>query len=204
MRRFRFSIASLLGVVLFISVALAALRASTDVWDGCLLALDLAVLLTAILLAVHSTNPKRAYWLGSSSFGWMYLIASMIPSIGSRLPTTRGLAYLETKWIWPLSAGLAYFDHGNDGNLDLLVAGGSSPNPPLFGLDLFDAGAFSPNPSPLISTSGSPENFVRIGHSLLALGMALIGGRLSRRLYDKSHVQMASGGDHPSDDRRRP
>ncbi len=61
MRRFRFSIASLLGAILFISVALAALRASTDVWDGCLLGLALLILLTAILLAVHRTDRKRAY-----------------------------------------------------------------------------------------------------------------------------------------------
>ena len=39
MGRFRFSIADLLGVVLFIAVALAALRASTDAWDGGVLGL---------------------------------------------------------------------------------------------------------------------------------------------------------------------
>ena len=95
MRRFRFSIASLLGVVLFISVALAALRASTDAWDGCLLGLISLCLLTAVLLAVHRKDRRRASWLGFALFGWTYLIASLIPPIEARLPTTKGLAYLD-------------------------------------------------------------------------------------------------------------
>jgi hypothetical protein len=60
-RQFRFSIASLLGVVLFISVALAALQASTDARDGRLLGLVLLMLMTAILLAVHRTHREPAY-----------------------------------------------------------------------------------------------------------------------------------------------
>jgi hypothetical protein len=203
MRRFRFSIARLLGVVLFISVALAALRASTDAWDGGLLGLALLLLLTAILLALHRTHPKRAYWLGFALFGWSYLIASMIPPIGSRLPTTKGLAYLGTRWISPLPAGLTYFDYDNDGSLDLFIAG-SPTDPSLFGLDLFGAAVPSTNPALFISTIGTPKNFARIGHSLLALVLAFIGGRLSRWLYDKSHVQTEGGDDHHSDDRRQP
>lgn len=204
MRRFRFSIASLLGVVLFISVALAALRASTDVWDGCLLGLVLLILLTAILLAVHWTERRRAYWLGFALFGWTYLIASMIPPIGSRLPTTKGLAYLGTRWISPLPAGMIYFDSDNDGSLDLFVAGGSPTDPSLFGLDLFGAAVPTTNPALFITTIGTPKSFVRIGHTLLALVMAIIGGRLSRRLYHKNHAQMAGRDDHLTEERRRP
>jgi hypothetical protein len=168
MRRFRFSIAGLLGIVLFLAVALAALRASTAAWDACLLGLALTVLPTAILRAVHRTDRKRAYWLGFGLFGWVYLIASLIPPVESRLPTTKGLAYLATMGSWPPPAGLPYFDYGSDGILDLSVAGGSSTSPGL-----------------VISTSGTPENFVRIGHSLLALALAFIGGHLSSKLYDK-------------------
>lgn len=115
MRRFRFSVASLLGVILFISVALAALRASTDVWDGCLLGLDLLILLTAVLLAVHRTDRKRAYWLGFAVFGWLYLIASMIPQIGSRFPTTKGLAYLGAARPVAIPQGVAVADFDSDG-----------------------------------------------------------------------------------------
>ena len=55
----------------------------------------------------------------------------------------------------------------------------------------------------LTGTGGTTENFVRIGHSLLALILALIGSRLSRWLYDKNRVLRAGGGDRPPAERRR-
>src|SRR4051794_30627867 len=97
MRRFRFSIAGLLMVVFFVAVAVAALRASTDAWDSGVLGLALVTLTMAVLLAVHRTERRRAYWLGFALFGCVYLVASLVPTIESRLPTTKGLAYLDAK-----------------------------------------------------------------------------------------------------------
>ena len=64
MRRIRFTIASLLVVVLFVAVGFAALRESNDLWDSGLFTLTLAVLLVSILLAIHRTESRRAFWLG--------------------------------------------------------------------------------------------------------------------------------------------
>src|SRR5262249_54477144 len=124
----RFSIASLLGVILFISVALAALRASTDAWDGCLLGLAVMVLLTATLLAVHRRDRKRAYWLGFSLFGWVYLLVSLIPPLESRLPTTKGLAYLGAARPVAIPQGVAVADFDSDGQVDLYVANATAPS----------------------------------------------------------------------------
>jgi hypothetical protein len=52
--------------------------------------------------------------------------------------------------------------------------------------------------------SGASENFVRIGHSLVALIVALTGGRLSGWLYGKGHIQMAVYVDHRPGNGRRP
>jgi hypothetical protein len=187
MKGLRFSIASVLLAILLVAVAVAALRAASDRWDGALLGSTLLILQSAILLTIHRTERRRAYWLGFALFGWAYLIVSLIPPLESRLPTTKGLAYVGTTWIWPPPAGLAYFDYDSDGTLDLVVAGASSLKPPY-----------------LISTSGTRENFVFIGHSLLTLLSGFIGGRLSRGMYDKDHLGIERGGDHPTDDRRRP
>ena len=204
MRLPRFTIRSLLEVVLLVSVALAALRASTDVWDGCLLGLALLLLLTATLLAVHRTRCKRAYWLGFSLFGWVYPSASFVPPVESRLPTTKGLADLHSK--------LPRRETASEFLYRLLVSGdpGGLPSPPQPGVaDLTSMGAsdwaysWMFTGAALPGPSGTTENFVRIGHSLLALVVALIGGCLSRRLYDKDHVQMAGGDDHPPGNRRR-
>jgi len=42
----------------------------------------------------------------------------------------------------------------------------------------------------LTGSSGTTESFVRIGHSLLALIAAFVGGQLSRHLYGKNWEQV--------------
>ena len=97
MRRIRFTIASLLVVVLFVALGFAALRESNEIWDSGLFTLTLAALLVSILLAVHRIESRRAFWIGFTLFGWIYLGFSLVPSIEYRLLTTKGLAYLDSK-----------------------------------------------------------------------------------------------------------
>ena len=73
MRRFRFTIASLLVVVLLVAVGFAALRESNETWDSGLFTLTLGVLLVSILLGIHRTESRRAFWLGFALFGCGYL-----------------------------------------------------------------------------------------------------------------------------------
>ena len=97
MRRIRFNIASLLVVVLLLAVGFAALRESNDLWESGVFTLTLGVLLISILLAVHRTESRRAFWMGFALFGSGYVGLSLIPSIESRLITTKALAYLDSK-----------------------------------------------------------------------------------------------------------
>ena len=198
MRLPRYTIRSLLGVVLFVAIAVASLRAADDAWDGCLLGLTSLCLLTAVLLAVHRTHRRRAFWLGFALFGWTYLVASLIPPIGSRLPTTVGLALIDSKMP------------GREATITAVFGFSST-----YGSNPVQAVAFSPQGNTLASSSrgvvrlwdattgkllagpgGTTENFVRIGHSLLALVLAFLGGHLSRYLYGRGR-----GGDShsPSD-----
>jgi hypothetical protein len=205
MRRIRFSIASLLLVVLFLAVAFGALREATDLWDGALFGLATVTLLVSVLLAVHCSDRKGAFWLGFALFGWVYLLASLVPQVEQRLMTTKGLAYLASKRPWMTPAGMAYFDYDGDGDLDLYVA---NPNTNALYLDS-GTGTFqdiTPSLATIASSSqpsgnvrlwsspfmtwksltgptGTSENFLRIGHSLTALVLALLGGHLSRSLH---------------------
>ena len=86
MRRFRFSIASLLVVVLFVAVGFATLRKSSDLWESGVFTLTLAALLISILLAVHRTEFRRTFWIGFALFGWIYLGLFLVPSIEQRFP----------------------------------------------------------------------------------------------------------------------
>jgi hypothetical protein len=183
MRRIRFNIASLLVVVLVLGVGFAALRESNDLWDSGLFTLTLGMLLVSILLAVRRSEARRAFWLGFGLFGSGYLALSLIPSIESRLITTKGLAYLDSKV--PGRPPSIFTSHVPANQVRAV--------------------AFSPQGNQLATTShgqvriwdattgrllagwgGTTENFVKIGHSLFALLAGWFGGLLSRRLWRTS------------------
>jgi FG-GAP-like repeat len=194
LRRFRFHLGTLVIVVLILGVGLAALREANDIWDCGIFSITLGALLISILLGVHRTDKRRAFWLGFALFGSAYLALSLIPSIESRLITNRALAYLDSKMPRSLPAGLTYADFDNDGKLDLYVANNSHPNTlfPNNGngtfVDATPAARFSNIflGTSLTGSSGTTENFIRIGHSLLALLAAFLGGLLPRHLYAKN------------------
>ena len=187
MRRPRITIAGLLGFVVFIAVTSAALREATDLWDSGVFGVALLTLLVSVLLAVHRTDQGRAFWLGFAVFGWAYLVASLVPPVESRLPTTKGLAYLDSKLsdrvisvTWGLTTPGGTTNTGN-----AVQALAFSPDGKTLGANqsgtvrLWNA----TTGRLLAGPNGSSENFVRIGHSLMGLVMAFFGGCLSGRLY---------------------
>jgi hypothetical protein len=91
--------------------------------------------------------------------------------------------------------GVAVADFDSDGDMDLLLTSVSAYTSAVYlnngGGTFSQATTAAPggNPTPsvvlwnrLMGTGGSPDNFVRIGHSILALVFAFFGGSLSRWL----------------------
>src|SRR5579864_5045870 len=189
MTGFRFSIATLLGVVCFAAVEVASMRAASDLWDSILFSATLALLLISTLLAVHRPDRRRAFWVGFALFGSAYLVASLVTPVESRLLTTRALASLAAlRQNAPPGSGLGYLEYDDDGDLDLFVSN--------FGDGKFrraKALAATPQSATLrqflalglvrASPGGTSENFVRIGHTILALMMGFVGAHLSRLVY---------------------
>ena len=132
------------------------MRESSDLWER-VFTLTLAALLISILLAIHRTEKRRAFWLGFALFGSIYLGLSLVPSIESRLITTKTLAYLDSK-VPGRSFQVKSIAFSPQGNRIATAGQGQ--------VRLWD----------------SIENFVRIGHSLFALLAGWLGGQLSRRL----------------------
>ncbi len=87
MRRFRITIGSLVWLVVFVGVAAAALREANDIWESGIFVFTLGFLLVAVLLSVHRSGERRAFWAGFALFGIVYMIASIIPVVESRFPT---------------------------------------------------------------------------------------------------------------------
>lgn len=185
MRRPRITIAGILGFVVFLAVGLAALREATAVWDSGVFGATLALLTASVLLAVHRRDRKRAFCLGFALFGWVYLGASLLPVVGSRLPTTMMLTYVASRLpgqepasttpiLWPGSGDLGFPIAPQPVVADLTRTRMGSSN---WAYTWNLAGAALPGTAP-------PENFLNIGHSLLALVVGLLGGVMSRRLYE--------------------
>jgi hypothetical protein len=212
MRWFRIRIASLLGLVLFVAVAIAALRASDDAWDSGVFGATVVCLLLAVLLAIHREGRRRAYWLGFSLFGWAYVVGCLVPGVVERLPTSKGLAFLESKRFaspyfrlivgdgmrmrLSVSPNTPYADAvravdttiqamSSDSAREGIVLGDfdNSGEP-----DVFVSGSRWLG-SMLSSTTGTGEAFVRIGHSLLAIVLAYLGGRLSAWMWGKKRQE---------------
>jgi hypothetical protein len=191
MRSFRFHIGTLVIVVLVLGVAFAALRESSDLWESGVFTLTLTALLISILLAIHGTESRRAFWIGFTLFGWVYLGLSLVPSIESRLITTKALAYLDSKLpgrpILLLSSGSGT---GNNrvSNVTLSVSGIQAATAGQRQVRLWDAATGKL----LGGWSGTTYNFISIGHSLLALLVSWFGGQLSRRLWRASRASEPS------------
>ena len=170
---------SILGLMIFVlacGVGTAALTASTAIWDSIVFSATLLILTAAILLAVHG---RRAFWLGFALFGWAYLVSSLIPSVESRLLTTKGLAYIDAKTANRQSLPVAVAFSGNGHSVGDLDDGS---------IRIWDAQTGKPIPRPI----GSFANFCRIGHSLVALLAGLIGGFMGTWLHGRS-VSRPSG-----------
>jgi hypothetical protein len=193
MRVLRLNLRTLLAVVLFLGIGFAAFREATDFWDSAVLSLTLSALLVSLLLALHHTEEKRAFWTGFVLFGWAYFALSMTPTVEPRLPTTRALAYLDSKVVRPALGAFAYFDYDSDGRFDAVftdinqlhsdVSSGATP----VLLNATQASGYpSVEPASVLlmgSASGTSLSFVRIGHSLLALIAAWLGANVSRSIY---------------------
>jgi hypothetical protein len=183
MRRFRFHLGTLVILVLFFGVGLAALRESNDTWDSGMFTLTLGVLLTSILLAIHRPEKRRVFWLGFALFGLTYLGLSLLPSIESTLITTTALAYLDSKVPGRPVAFYVVTSYSRTGlnqvsNGTLASNGIKTPSAGQDPIRLWDASTGKV----LGGWGGTTVNFVRIGHSLFALLVGWLGGQLSRRL----------------------
>jgi hypothetical protein len=180
-RRIRFNIASLLIVIFILAVGFAALRESTELWESGLFSLTLVVLLVSILLAILRAEERRAFWLGFAVFGWIYLGLSLVPSIESRLMTTKALTYLDSKLPGSpvVITGQSWGDVQNSQKDQTIAVPSQSylirnEHLTAYYKRLLKGG------------SGTTENFVKIGNSLLTLFMAWFGGQLSRYVYRKN------------------
>jgi hypothetical protein len=82
----RFSIRQLLLATALVAVGIVALRSATSTIAEIAMGLVLATLAAAVLLAVYRDGQRRAFWVGFSFIGWLYLALCFVPIFGSDVP----------------------------------------------------------------------------------------------------------------------
>jgi hypothetical protein len=187
MTRIRFSIASLLIVVIVLAVGFAALREASDIWSSGTFTLTIGALLISALLAVHRARSARAFWIGYALFGCTYLVLSLVPVIESRLITTKGLTYLDSKVPGrsPVVLSVRFTTSGSTSvNQQIQALAFSSSGNQVAGSAFGAVRLWDATTGKLRQGwGGTTENFVSIGQSFIALLVGWLGGLLSRRLY---------------------
>jgi hypothetical protein len=178
MKRFRYSIRTLMGGVVLMGVAFAGLRSPTPFWANLSFSLVLAGLILAVPTAVYRRGERRAFWVGFATFGWVYFVLTLLPwfetEIGFQLFSTTLLDLLAPYVV----------------KKELLLRNYvGSFNPP------FDPVAPSPwqhwNLPELppnapwqmgYATLISPGLYLRIGHAVFCVMVAFLGGEAVRYL----------------------
>jgi hypothetical protein len=78
MTRLRFTLAQLMGIVLFLALGFAALRNANDLWASLTFTVAITAIATAPLVAFTRTGRKRLVWAGFAVFGWAYVVVDLL------------------------------------------------------------------------------------------------------------------------------
>ena len=114
-RTIRFSIAGLMGAVLFVAIGFAALRSASEAWSGALFLATRGVIGLALVGAICRRGPQRAWWLGFAVFGWIYMGSSFEPFYyWPKIPTQTLLEQLGAR-MFGTGKNMTLYSSGHDG-----------------------------------------------------------------------------------------
>jgi hypothetical protein len=172
MSRLRFTLAQLMGVVIFIGLGFAAMRSATLLWSSMVFTLTVAVLTAAILGAMARRGRARMMWAGFALFGWIYLSTTFWPwaaGNGVTAPpyvTRWALDYWDAKLWDPTKAPVVRIDTAGPGEL------------------LYQRNQPGWSPAPFVTFPDSLQ-FRRIGQCFATILFGFVGALLGRLLAVK-------------------
>lgn len=171
----RLSFLGLMVIVSLVTVAFAALRNASPAWAGSILLLTLGLLAVAVLGVIYRREERRAYWLGFALFGWGFAALTLSPwSKPEALPSTGLLDRLYIRVSPTKVVAVETYGLPSDGRLGaaLVVSNDVPPH-------AIPATAGPADTVFLVGTAGI-EEFRSIGHCLLTILVACLGGGVAR------------------------
>jgi hypothetical protein len=74
MTRYRFTLAQLMAIVLYVGVGFAALRNADEFWASAAYTLAIILIAVALVGALTRSGKARTPWVGFAVLGWTYLL----------------------------------------------------------------------------------------------------------------------------------
>jgi hypothetical protein len=190
-----FTILGLMGLVLGLAVAIAALRNADDSWAGGLLLATALLIGLAALGAVYHPGQRRADRLGFAVFAGGYFALALLGLSDqnlARLPTTWLLTYVHQRVAPPLAftVTLVGTGTGQTGQGTVLLSN-ATPSPldntvtttttSQFAVASGASGGTTARWKAMLSGAANYEAFRVVGHCLFALLAGLLGMIITRR-----------------------
>lgn len=181
----RFSIAGLLALVAASGVAFAALRHADDLVASLTFSAAILASGVAALGAAFGRGRKRAFCTGFAAFGFGYMALCFGPfatdEVQPHLATTKLLDYLGPRVQRPSEGGqyvLGFIGVSGTERITTSRVEGS-----------WFSSILTP-PPPTLVVSATPE-FMRVGHSLISLLLAALGGLVARAFAARTEREVA-------------
>jgi hypothetical protein len=179
----RFSIAALMGFVFVFGVGLAACRYPNKLWASLFYSITIGAMVIGSLGAVFHRGLPQKFWMGYAMCGWLYLLMNFGPwfesEVSPYLFTTAILDLIYPRVAAPEQTAML------EKNAQIIgLAGGFGG--PIAPVDAWEQWTKIDSAADrwVIANSFAFDRskpFQLIGHSLLALLFAYIGGLIARR-----------------------
>jgi hypothetical protein len=187
MGRFRFSLLGLGGLVTLIALGCAAVVyantwVSAAVWWATFL-----ILMVATLAALVRQSPERAWWIGFSLFGWLFVLSIYGPFSGLNRDLQSDVILQKVALAMPQATvthesidhyGIAGYETGMEGGMDAGM--GAEGSEGMLGMGASAPVTFQSVDGEYLSA------FIRVSRGLLTLLLACLGGFCGRLIESRN------------------
>jgi energy-coupling factor transporter transmembrane protein EcfT len=153
----------LFGLTAIAAIACVALVFATAWWAAVAFTASIVLLLASLVFCFAATGDRRWYWIGFAIFGWGYWIVLSLPllsfegTLGQwQLGGSRLVSEKILEWVYFHALPLVHAEPQIDRRTGEVLNGSRYPN---------------------------STDFMRVGHSLADLMVAVFGGLLGRIAY---------------------
>jgi hypothetical protein len=203
----RFTILSLMGLVLGMAVAIAALRNADDYWAGGLMLATVLLIGVATLGAVYHSGRRRAGRLGFVVFAGGYFALAFLGLSDqnlAKLPTTWLLVYVHQRVAPPLTFAVTFTGTGpGQMGQGTVLTSNVTPGPlantvtttttSQFTLASGTSSGSSARWKAILPGAADYDAFSAVGHSLFALLTGLLGMVIARRYQARQERALETG-----------